>query len=309
MSYASKIPQYVFFGTPNFAAIVLERLIAAGFPPACVVCNPDKPVGRKKVITPPPAKLVAQKNGIRVWQPEKLSAEGVHQRSILLRRRSASGGEAVSYKSEVGEVDFAVVAAYSKIIPKNIIEIPAMGVIGVHPSLLPKHRGASPIQSTILHGDEETGVTLFLIDEKVDHGPILAQARINSHGSWVMYIELQKKLAELAGDLLIETFPKFLTGEIVPRAQNESEATYTKKFSSEDAYIPPDDLALAISGEDQNMAELIERKIRALNPEPGVWTMKNEKRTKLLEAEIQGGKLRLKKVQIEGKKSQNINML
>ena len=289
MSYASKIPQYVFFGTPNFAAIVLERLIAAGFPPACVVCNPDKPVGRKKVITPPPAKLVAQKNGIRVWQPEKL--------------------EVISYKSEVGEVDFAVVAAYSKIIPKNIIEIPAMGVIGVHPSLLPKHRGASPIQSTILHGDEETGVTLFLIDEKVDHGPILAQARINSHGSWVMYIELQKKLAELAGDLLIETFPKFLTGEIVPRAQNESEATYTKKFSSEDAYIPPDDLALAISGEDQNMAELIERKIRALNPEPGVWTMKNEKRTKLLEAEIQGGKLRLKKVQIEGKKSQNINML
>ena len=289
MSYASKIPQYVFFGTPNFAAIVLERLIAAGFPPACVVCNPDKPVGRKKVITPPPAKLVAQKNGIRVWQPEKL--------------------EVISYKSEVGEVDFAVVAAYSKIIPKNIIEIPAMGVIGVHPSLLPKHRGASPIQSAILYGDEETGVTLFLIDEKVDHGPILAQARINSHGSWVMYIELQKKLAELAGDLLIETFPKFLTGEIVPRAQNESEATYTKKFSSEDAYILPDDLALAISGEDQNMAELIERKIRALNPEPGVWTMKNEKRTKLLEAEIQGGKLRLKKVQIEGKKSQNINML
>mgnify|MGYP001612774047 FL=1 len=264
--------------------VVLEKLIADGFAPTCVVCNPDRPVGRKKVITQPPTKLLAKKNGIKVWQPEKL--------------------EIGNWKSEVGEIDFAIVAAYSKIIPKGIIEIPKLGVIGVHPSLLPKYRGASPIQSAILRGDEKTGVTLFLIDEKVDHGPVLAQAKVTGHGSGIKYAELQKQLAELAGDLLVEMLPKFLAGEITPQSQNDEGATYTKKFLSEDARIEPGDLERALSGENPGLAQSIDRKIRALNPEPGVWTMKDGKRMKLLEAEIADGRLRLKRIQIEGKKPQ-----
>ncbi len=274
--------KYVFFGTPDFAATILEKLIAAGFPPACVVCNPDKPVGRKKVITPPPTKLVAQKCGIPVLQPENLSA--------------------LNFQLSAIKADFFVVAAYSKILPKSIIEMPKLGVIGVHPSLLPKHRGASPIQSTLLQGDSETGVTLFLIDEKVDHGPIIVSEKIKVKSEKLTYTELQIELANCGGELLVKILPRFFSGEINPQPQNEAEATYTKKFLGEDGRIDPDDLKKAVSGAHPGLAQSIERKIRALNPEPGVWTIENGKRMKLLEAEVIEGKLILKKIQTEGKK-------
>lgn len=284
----TKNAAYIFFGTPSFAATILEKLIAAGFPPACVACNPDKPVGRKKVITPPPTKLVAQKYGIEVWQPEKLDIENC--------------------KLKIGEADFAIVAAYSKIIPRNIIAIPPRGVIGVHPSLLPKHRGASPIQSALLQGDTETGVTLFLIDEKVDHGSIIAKSKIKYRISKINYPELQEKLANLGGEMLVELLPKFLSGsdEIKPQPQNEAEATYTKKFSSEDGRIELDDLQKAMSGAHPESAKSIDRKIRALNPEPGVWTIKDGRRMKLLESDFRDNKLVLKKIQMEGKKPQGL---
>lgn len=266
--------RYVFFGTPEFAAIILETLIKAGFIPAAVVCNPDRPVGRKKVITAPPVKVVAEKHGIKVWQPEKLETE--------------------SWKSEInklGGVDFAVVAAYAKIIPKAILDTLPAKFIGAHPSLLPKHRGATPIQTAILNGDKKIGITLYLLDDKVDHGPIIAQRELNYELGIMHYKEAVKKLADLSAELLIETLPKFLAGEITPAPQNETEATYTKKFTAEDAFV---DL-------EKDAPETIERKIRALNPEPGVWTYINGKRTKLLDAEIQDKKLRLKIIQAGGK--------
>ncbi len=269
---------YIFFGTPEFAAIILEKLIKAGFPPLAVVCNPNRPVGRKKIITPPPTKVLAEKYNIQVFQPETL----------------------VNSKFEIrnSKFDFFVVAAYAKILPQEILAIPRLGVIGVHPSLLPKYRGPSPIQSAILNGEKETGVTLFLIDEKVDHGSILAKNKLQIADN-DNYETLLKKLAELGADLLIETLPKFLKSEIAPLPQNESQATYTKKFITEDGYV---DLQ-------KDEPIIIERKIRALNPEPGVWTLMDikseQKRVKLLEAELVDAELKLTKIQVEGKKPQN----
>ncbi len=262
--------KFVFFGTPGFAAIILEKLIQTGMAPVLLICNPDRPVGRKKIITTPPAKIIAQKYGVNIWQPENLELEIKEIKNRVF--------------------DFFVVAAYSKILPKEILAIPRLGTIGIHPSLLPKYRGTTPIQNAILAGEKETCVTLFLTDEKVDHGAILAKRELRMTND-DNYDNLQKRLAALGANLLIETLPNFLAGEIKPQSQDESKATHTKKFRIEDAFI---DL--------NEEPEIILRKIKALNPEPGVWTIQNGKRMKILDAEIKDGKLKLKKIQVEGKK-------
>ena len=271
--------QYVFFGTPRFAETILKKLIDAGMPPSLVVTNPDRPVGRKQVITPPPVKMLAEKNGIPVMQPESL----------------------VNFKFEIrnSKPDFAILASYGKIVPKEVIDLFPKGIVVVHPSLLPKYRGATPMQSVILNGDEETGATLILMDEKVDHGPILARQELEFPISNFQFPKLHNALAELSASLLIETLPGFERGEVTPVPQDESEATYTKKFSSEDAFVDHGDLEKA-EREGGETAVLIDRKIRALNPEPGVWTIEDGKRIKLLEGEIRDGTLRLKKIQREG---------
>ena len=266
--------KFVFFGSPEFAAIVLEKLIKAGFIPAAVVCAPDAPAGRKKILTSPPTKVLAEKYNIEVWQPEKL--------------------EIKNWKLKITNPDLAIVAAYGKIIPKNIIKTAKYGFVGVHPSLLPKYRGASPIQSAILNDEAETGTTLYLMDEKVDHGSI-----INYQKSIIKnqnYEELMRELAELSGDLLIKTLPDFISGKIRPQPQNEAEATFTKKFSLKDGLID-------LKKDDPLKVWL---KIRTLNPEPGVTAvlkLKNGKelKLKLLEADYNNG-LELKLVQPEGKK-------
>src|SRR3989344_4024669 len=294
--------KYIFFGTPRFAAIILEKLIEAGFPPAVVVCNPDKPAGRKLVMTPPATKsLIArlQDCKIKIWQPQKL--------------------EIGNWKLEIGEIkpDFAIIAAYGKIIPKEILEISKFGTIGVHPSLLPKYRGPTPIQTAILNGEKETGITLFMVDEKVDHGTILAQQELENYELRIMnYESLNDRLAKLGAELLIDFLTKNNTKEVgLPNIefepQNESQATYTKKFTTQDGYVESIDLENA-QKKGGEIAIQIERKIRALNPEPGVWTYsyestnmyentKTKKRVKLLEAEIIDKKLRLKSIQVEGK--------
>jgi len=277
--------KYLFFGTPEFAAIILEKLINAGFIPSAVVCNPDKPTGRKKIITPPLTKLLAIKYNIPVLQPEVLSI--------------------FNFQFSISNFDFFIVASYAKILPKEILEIPRFGTIGVHPSLLPKYRGPSPIQAAILNEEQETGVTLFLLDEKVDHGPVLENRKQKIENS-DNYKTLHNKLAKLGGDLLIETIPKFLREEIKSQPQDESQATYTKKFSAEDGFVGFKDLEKAQKDGGQIAIE-VERKIRALNPEPGVWTIKDGKRMKILEAELMPDKtLKLKKIQFEGKKPVSI---
>ena len=282
--------RYAFFGTPEFAAIVLEKLISAGFPPSLLVCNPDRPVGRKKIITPPPAKqsILEQdesiREGIEILQPEKV-------REIEATLRNSN-------------FDFFVIAAYGKIIPKDILEIPSFGTIGVHPSLLPLHRGSSPIQSTILNGDKETGVTLYMVDALVDHGPILEERKLESYDiDSVTYPALHDALAKLGAEMLIHLIPKIGKERVTLSPQDEIKATFTKKFVTEDGFIDEADLEEAMNG-NKEKAVLIDRKIRALNPEPGVYTVRKGERTKLLEAELHDNTLVLKVIQIAGKTPQ-----
>lgn len=268
--------KYAFFGTPEFSAIILEKLIAAAMPPSLIICNPDRPVGRKKILTVPATKIIAQKYNIPVWQPEKLESKDA--------------------KAKIGNVDFAAVAAYSKILPKEIIAIPRLGTIGVHPSLLPRYRGATPIQSFILNGEEQTGITLYLMDEGVDHGPILAQQALYENIAELNYETIMRKLAELAGEMLIGFLPEFAKEETTPEIQDESKATFTKKFKTEDGFV---DLT-------KDDPKTILRKIRALNPEPGVYTFKDNRRMKIWDAELVQNKLKLKKIQFEGEKSKEL---
>ncbi|MDI6717785.1 MAG: methionyl-tRNA formyltransferase [Patescibacteria group bacterium] len=281
--------KFVFFGTPEFAKIVLEKLLENGYVPSVLVCNPDRPTGRKKIIIPPPTKILIQSNAenagrIKIMQPEKLDED---------------------FKNKIKELepDFFVIAAYAKIITQDVIDIPKFGIIGVHPSLLPKYRGSSPIQTAILDDEKETGVTLYFVDSKVDHGPIIAQKNLEIND--MNYSELQKKLAGLGGNLLAENFQKLIKQEIKPRIQIESDATFTKKFMTHDGFIDPADLENA-QNDGGDLAKSIYQKIKALNPEPGVWTEKSRfgggKRIKILEATLNAErKLKLKKIQIEGK--------
>lgn len=268
--------KFAFFGTPQFAATVLEKLIAGGFVPDIVVTNPDRPVGRRKVVTPPPVKQVfieqdeSIRERIRLFQPER-------SKELPL--------------IPGGPYDFFVVAAYGFILPKELLSLPRLGTIGVHPSLLPHHRGASPIQTTLLEGDREAGVSLFLVDEKVDHGPVIAKETLDGYDITSMsYHELHDALADLGGDLLVRTLPEFIAGKMTPMPQDESKATFTKKFTTDDARV---DL-------ENDAPETVWRKVRALTPEPGVWTMKEGKRMKILEVDLRDGKLILRRTQMEG---------
>jgi len=277
--------KYVFFGTAEFAAAILKKLMDAGMPPLAVVCNPDKPVGRKQIITSPPVKVIAEAGKIKVLQPNKLVLSELSPQLPL----------------SPWKFDFFLVAAYGKIIPESVLNMPRLGTVGVHPSILPRFRGASPIQSSILYGEKETGVTLFLVDKEIDHGNIIATSgKIPVNGE--NYESLSEKLSELAGGFTAEFLPKFLKGEIVLTPQNEYEATFTRKFKSKDGYIAETDLKTAVSGSNPETVKDIDNKIRALNPEPGTYTMINEKRIKLLSAEIKDGKLVLTLIQPEGKK-------
>ena len=273
--------KFVFFGTPRFAAIVLGRLIDKGFPPVAVVTNPDRPVGRKQVMTPPIAKTICRKlnPGIPVLQPEKIDEE------FLKTLR------------DIG-ADFFLVAAYGKILSKTLLDIPRLGTIGVHPSLLPSLRGSTPIQTAILNGLDETGVSLFVVDEKMDHGPIVMRKTLEIH-SHDNTESLSDRLASLGADMVAEIIPSM--EDITPTEQDESEATFTTKISSADAFIESDDI-LKAEMEDEDLADVIDRKIRAYSPEPGAWTMKDGKRMKILDSAIEDGLLKIKSIQFEGKK-------
>ena len=264
-------PKIIFIGTPEFGAIILEKLCQENLKPILVITAPDKPVGRKQIITSPPVKVMAQKYKISILQAEKILD--------------------TKHKIQNTNPDLIVVAAYGQILSKKILEIPKYGCLNVHPSLLPKYRGATPVQFAILNDDKEIGVTIMLTDEKMDHGDIVASSKFKIQNSKITYEELLKELAELGAKLLIETIPKWLKGEIKLRPQNESEATYTKILKRKDGKI-----------DWQKSVEEIERQIRAFNPWPGTYTIYNEKILKILKAEVLNGKLIIKEVQLEGKK-------
>ncbi|MCR4260845.1 MAG: methionyl-tRNA formyltransferase [Candidatus Colwellbacteria bacterium] len=272
--------KYAFFGTPEFAAIILKGLIEAGMPPVAVVCNPDKPFGRKKLITPPLTKQIAQEHNITIFQPST-------KKDLLALSPSITQN-----------VDFAVVAAYAKIIPQEIIDSFKLGIMGVHPSLLPKFRGPSPIQSAILSGEIKTGTTLFMLCKGVDDGAILSQGEISIDNK--NYEDLVKDLGKLSLELLIKTLPDFSAGNIKATPQDDSLATFTTFFERDAGLVREDDLRDALGGDEAKSLK-IWRMARALNPEPGVYTFMNDKRTKLLSASLNDSKLILEKIQKEGK--------
>lgn len=284
--------KFVFFGSSKFSCIILDELEKAGLLPSLIVTGIDKPQGRKLVLTSPPTKIWADAREIPCLQPEKISDPEFQK---LLKAEASAGS------------DLFIVASYGKIIPRKILDIPTYSTLNVHPSLLPKLRGATPIQSAILT-ENETGVSIMLLDEEMDHGPILAQEvfkpeKLSKSGekksadqNWPPYADaLEEKLAGLGGALLAKIIPEWIEGNITPVEQNHTEATYTKKITKENGLIDLEDNA------EKNL-----RKIRAYAgwPTAYLFVEKNGKKTRVVitEAELVDGKLVLTKVIPEGKK-------
>jgi methionyl-tRNA formyltransferase len=230
----------IFLGAPEFGAIILENLIENNYKPVLVITAPNKPVGRGQILTPPPVKITAQKYKIPILQPDK----------ILDSKFDIQGSKP----------DLIIVAAYGQILPKEILEIPKKGSLNIHPSLLPKYRGASPIQYVILNGDKKTGVTIILMDEKMDHGPILNQRALEIEEDETS-ATLYYKLANLGASLFMETIPKWMQGMIKPHPQDDAQATYTKILTREDGKINW-----------KKTAQDLEREIRAFDYWPGSFT-------------------------------------
>ncbi|MEK7589903.1 MAG: methionyl-tRNA formyltransferase [Patescibacteria group bacterium] len=265
-----------FFGTSEISVIVLNELKKVGFAPKLVVTMPDKQKGRKLVLTSPSAKVWAQENKIDFVQPEKLDEMALD----LLRE---------------GYFDLFVVASYGKILKQELLDIPKHGTLNVHPSLLPKLRGASPIISAILEDEKKTGVTIMLLDAGMDSGPILAQASIEAQPWPPKASELGKLLVSEGGKMLTEVIPQWIAGKITPEKQDDNKATFTKKIIKKDGLIELD------GDPYKNLL-----KIRAFEQWPGTYFFaeRNNKqiRVKITEADLEDGQLKIRKVVPEGKK-------
>lgn len=220
-----------FFGTPEFATLVLDSLESRGILPDLVVCAPDAPKGRKLIMTPPPAKIWAEKHGIPFIQPTEIkSADFANHLASLCPDKSIDGNGDRRW-------DLFIVAAYGKIIPENILYTPVHKTINVHPSMLPNLRGASPLQGAILGDMRDTGVSIMLLDKEMDHGPILVQRKAE-FAEWPVDTDtLGRMLAKMGGDAIADILPAILDGSIVPVEQDHAKATYTKKISKEDGII------------------------------------------------------------------------
>ena len=233
----------IFMGTPEFSVPSLERLIADGHEVAAVFTQPDKPAGRGKHLHAPPVKTIALGRSITVHQPARIKSN-----------------EEVREIFEAISPDACVVVAYGKILPEWLLAIPRLGCINVHASLLPKYRGAAPINWAIASGDRETGVTIMQMDAGMDTGPMLAKSAITI-GDEETAPELSTQLAQLGANLLSETLPRIARAEIEPTPQDNTEATYAPMLKREDGLINW-----------QMTAREIADRVRAFQPWPGSYT-------------------------------------
>ncbi len=245
-----------FFGTPLFAVPALRALASASWPIAAVVTAPDKPIGRRMLLTPSPVKTAATELGISVMTPATLKDDAVFTSFSELRP------------------DLCVVVAYGKLIPERYLQIPRLGFLNIHPSLLPAYRGPSPIQGAVLDGCASTGVSLMVLDNDMDHGPVLAQA------PWIIpggadYPFCEDMLSRLGAQLLIDTLPGYVDGTVVPVPQDHSMATTTSKFTRQDGRL-----------DWTQPASHINDRIRALASNPGTWTTWEEKVLNIFHAHI-----------------------
>ncbi len=246
-------------GSPDFAVPTL-RALAAHYPVVGVITQPDRPAGRGNLLTPPPVKVAAQQLGIEVLQPEKLRAPEAMQ------------------KLRDWNPDLIVVAAFGQILRPDVLNLPRHGCVNVHASLLPRHRGAAPIQAAILSGDSATGITIMLMDPGIDTGPMLSQRSIDilpddTGGS------LFEKLSALGGDLLLETLPRYLGGELQPQSQPAEGATYAPMLKKEDGLL-----------DFTRPAVELERKVRAFSPWPGTFIHWQGAPLKIHKAHVQPGR-------------------
>jgi len=265
-----------YFGTPRFSTFVLNALLESKYAPTLVVTAPDRPAGRGLIVTAPPVKAWAKERDIPVIQPESLTKPGP-ELDVLLN----------------SEWDLFVVAAYGKILPKSVLDIPAHGALNVHPSLLPSFRGMSPIETQILEDEKTVGVSILVMDELIDHGPVLAQASITPN-PWPMRThELEDILWSEGGALLTEVIPGYLDGSLKATPQEHTLATLTKRMSKEDGLLD-----LAADGYQNYL------KFCAYDEWPGTFFFENGKRIKIVEAELKNGQFIPLRVTPEGKKEQ-----
>jgi len=243
-------------GTPQFAVPILDALIK-NYQVVGVITQPDKKVGRKQILSISPIKELAVQNKIKVWQPTQLK----------------KNKEFITILKDL-KPDVIVVTAYGYILPKEILNIPKYGVLNVHSSLLPKYRGPSPIQAAILNGDKVSGVTIMLVNQKMDEGAILAQKQADLDTDET-FNTLHDKLSILGTHLLIDTLPKYLNNEIKPQPQDSKQVSYCKLITKEDGKI-----------DWQKSALEIERMVRAFDPWPGTWTIWNKKKLKISEVQL-----------------------
>lgn len=246
----------VFMGTPDFAVHTLDALFLAGHNIVGVFAQPDKPVGRKQVLTPPAVKVYAAEKGLRIFQPETLR-----------------DGEALSILKELNP-EVIVVVAYGKILPKEILELPKYGCVNGHASLLPRHRGASPIQWAILSGDKQTGITTMLMDEGMDTGDILERVCVTI-GDEETAEELFDRLAPIGGELMVKTLKGLENGEITPTKQDEDKAGYAPIIKKEMAQI-----------DFSRPAQEIYNAVRGFYSWPCAYFMLDGKRIKVMKAQI-----------------------
>lgn len=249
----------VFMGSPAFAVPILEAL-AGRYPVVGAVTQPDRPAGRGQALVPPPVKVTAKRLSIPVIQPEKLRLP-----EAMEQLRS-------------WQPDVIIVAAFGQILRPDVLELPSFGCINVHASLLPRWRGAAPIQAAILAGDAETGITIMKMDTGVDTGPILSRRSIpvapdDTGGT------LFAKMAPLGAELLLETLPPYLSGELKSRPQPAENPTYAPMLKKEDGRL--DFTQPAVS---------LERRVRAMNPWPGAYFIWNDVLLKVLRASVSGTK-------------------
>lgn len=246
----------IFLGSPAFAVHPLEALVAAGHTIVAVVTQPDRPAGRNRQLTAPPVKQAAERLGLPVLQPPTLRDPNVVAQLAGLRP------------------DVGVIAAYGAILRKNVLDIPPLGYLNVHPSLLPRHRGPTPVAGAILAGDQETGVSIMLLDEGMDSGPILAQAAVPLPPD-ARTGPLTDELFRLGASMLVETLERYAAGTLTPQPQDHTRATFTRLLKKEDGRI---DWSLP--------AVQIERMIRAYDPWPSAYTSWGDQTLRLLAAVV-----------------------
>lgn len=263
--------KFAFFGTPDVARDTLASLIEAGWVPELVVTSPDAPRGRGMVMTPSETKVLALENDLKVFTPERLNEEAIS-----------------SIKEH--DCDFAIVVAYGKILPEALITSFPKGVFNIHYSLLPKYRGASPVETALLNGETETGVTIQKMVYKLDAGDIVASVRENILPDDTTST-LRPRLIDAGAKLLLEVLPQIAEGEVKATPQEHDEATFASKFKKEDGL-------LNLSDDDESNW----RKYRAFTEGSGTYFFENEKRMKIKKARFENDRFIVQRVVPEGGK-------